>query len=212
MSTVTNGQIRKTLASQLDRLDGILDTLGEGLNEAVATVVQETVAVAVQAAVTEVLTNPELQQRLRALRSPRTSSNPIAEAAKSLWSCFKGVLQASISKVTTWLGNAWAKTIAFLSGFKATVADKAVDASGKIKAVGKGLWMRTLLALTLARRMRKALLVAMAAGITVGLGCYLSGPVVSSLVSGVAGFVGSLATGTTNRLRRVLAFLVPSDT
>jgi len=28
-----NGQERKTLASQLDRLDQILDTLGEGLND-----------------------------------------------------------------------------------------------------------------------------------------------------------------------------------
>src|SRR5262245_7520249 len=37
----TNGRpIRKSLASQLDRLDGIIDTLGDGLNEAVADVVR----------------------------------------------------------------------------------------------------------------------------------------------------------------------------
>ena len=29
----TNGQTRKTLASQLDRLDSILDGLSEGLND-----------------------------------------------------------------------------------------------------------------------------------------------------------------------------------
>jgi hypothetical protein len=33
MSTVTNGQIRKSLASQLYHLDGILDTLSDGLND-----------------------------------------------------------------------------------------------------------------------------------------------------------------------------------
>jgi hypothetical protein len=31
-----NGPTRKTLASQLDRLDGILDGLSEGLDQAVA--------------------------------------------------------------------------------------------------------------------------------------------------------------------------------
>ena len=31
--TSTNSQPRKTLASQLDRLDQILDTLSEGLND-----------------------------------------------------------------------------------------------------------------------------------------------------------------------------------
>src|SRR5438270_1984167 len=64
-----NGQERKTLASQLDRLDAILDVLGEGLNEAVALAVQEAVTVAVRqavkVAVAEVLTNPDVLQRLR---------------------------------------------------------------------------------------------------------------------------------------------------
>ena len=39
-TTTTNGDARKTLASQLDRLDSILDGLSEGLNEAVATAVE----------------------------------------------------------------------------------------------------------------------------------------------------------------------------
>src|SRR3954447_26188832 len=66
--TSPNGQERKTLASQLDRLDQILDTLGEGLNEAVAQAVQEAVETAVRegvhqgvrGALSEVLTNPEV--------------------------------------------------------------------------------------------------------------------------------------------------------
>src|SRR3954467_4722074 len=76
MSTKTNanGQERKSLASQIDRLDQILDTLSVGLNEAVATAVQEVVGTAVtaavQAAVIEVLTNPELLQRLRPAAQP----------------------------------------------------------------------------------------------------------------------------------------------
>jgi hypothetical protein len=65
----TNGQTRKTLASQLDRLDGILDGLSEGLNQAVAQAVREAVGLAVQEAVqavlTELLTNPALREQLQ---------------------------------------------------------------------------------------------------------------------------------------------------
>jgi hypothetical protein len=64
-----NGTTRKTLASQLDRLDSILDGLSEGLSEAVASAVKEAVGQAVQEAVqavlTEVLTNPLLREQLQ---------------------------------------------------------------------------------------------------------------------------------------------------
>ena len=62
---------RKTLASQLDRLDQILDGLAEALDESVAAAVQEAVGVAVkeavQAVLAEVLTNPEVLARLHAI-------------------------------------------------------------------------------------------------------------------------------------------------
>ena len=64
-----NGTTRKTLASQLDRLDGILDGLSEGLNDAVASAVREAVGLAVQEAVqavlAELLTNPALREQLQ---------------------------------------------------------------------------------------------------------------------------------------------------
>ena len=63
-----NGPARKTLASQLDRLDSILDGLSEGLTDAVASAVREAVGLAVQEAVqavlTELLTNPALREQL----------------------------------------------------------------------------------------------------------------------------------------------------
>jgi hypothetical protein len=65
----TNGQTRKTLASQLDRLDSILDGLSEGLTDAVAQAVRAAVGLAVQEAVqavlAEVLTNPALRAQLQ---------------------------------------------------------------------------------------------------------------------------------------------------
>jgi transposase InsO family protein len=52
-TTTTNGQVRKTLASQLDRLDSILDGLSDALNGAVATAVEGAVERAVKQAVGE---------------------------------------------------------------------------------------------------------------------------------------------------------------
>ena len=63
--TTSNGQPRKTLASQLDRLDGILDGLDAALAGAVQDAVEQAVKQAVQAVLTEVLTNRELQEQLQ---------------------------------------------------------------------------------------------------------------------------------------------------
>jgi hypothetical protein len=59
--TNPNGSARKTLASQLDRLDDILTGLSEALNESVSTAVEKAVA----GVLTEILTNPSFAERLR---------------------------------------------------------------------------------------------------------------------------------------------------
>ena len=75
--TNTNGRPpRKSLATQLDRLDSILDGLADGLNEAVVTAVKEAVVVAVEAVLREVLDNPELQRRCDPSPSPRNLLPP----------------------------------------------------------------------------------------------------------------------------------------
>src|SRR5687768_11197521 len=70
---------RKTLADQLDRLDGVIDDLSVGLNEAVAHVVQQAVTQAVgqavEAVLKAVLSNPELLARL-APPAPRPAPPP----------------------------------------------------------------------------------------------------------------------------------------
>jgi hypothetical protein len=63
--TDNNGPPRKTLASQLDRLDSILDGLDNALAGAVQAVVCTAVKEAVQAVLTEVLTNRDLQEQLQ---------------------------------------------------------------------------------------------------------------------------------------------------
>ena len=65
MRTDNHNPPRKTLASQLDRLDAILDGLDNALAGAVQAVVCTAVKEAVQAVLTEVLTNRELQEQLQ---------------------------------------------------------------------------------------------------------------------------------------------------
>jgi hypothetical protein len=75
-----DGQTRKTLASQLDRMDQVIDGLAEGLNAAVAGAVQGAVGLAVkeavQAVLSEVLANPTLREQLQNASSPAPPDEP----------------------------------------------------------------------------------------------------------------------------------------
>src|SRR4051812_33763369 len=107
MSTKTNsnGQVRKSLSEQIDRLDHILDGLSEGLNEAVATAVQEAVGVAVKEAVsaviTEVLTNPDILALIRASLAPAAPPAP-----NPLWSKVRGLCSVVASAAKAAWGKA----------------------------------------------------------------------------------------------------------
>src|SRR5260370_8625039 len=74
-----NGKERKSLAEQIDRLDGILDGLANSLNEAVAGAVREATTSAIRQALVEVLSNPDVLSligsaaRLHAPPSPEAS-------------------------------------------------------------------------------------------------------------------------------------------
>ena len=74
--TNINGQPRKTLASQIDRLDGILDGLDAALAGAVQEAVEQAVKQAVQTVLTEVLTNRALQEQLQQAAQPAPPPEP----------------------------------------------------------------------------------------------------------------------------------------
>src|SRR5262245_26145143 len=81
-----NGRQQKSLAHQLDRLDTILDGLAEALNESVAAAVRDAVAAAVREAVevalTEVLSRPELLRAALAAHGPAAgAATPATEKA-----------------------------------------------------------------------------------------------------------------------------------
>jgi hypothetical protein len=71
-------------------------------------------------------------------------------------------------------------------------------------AVARQVWLGGFVAAGVVRRFRRPLLVAACVGTALALACYLAGPAVSSLVNGVAGFLGALAAGALGRLRQAL--------
>jgi hypothetical protein len=111
----SNGATRKTLASQLDRLDGILNTLDARLHDTIATAVEQAVGTAVHQAVravlTEVLTNADLQQQLQPAAPPPDDRNGeppnrlrglwdgLCQKTRQAWSVAKQVWMKVASRV-----------------------------------------------------------------------------------------------------------------
>jgi hypothetical protein len=216
-TTNTNGRVpRKTLASQIDRLDTILDDLATGLNEAVTTavagavrgVVGEAVTQAVQVAVREVLTNAELLNLLK----PNSVAIPVRQnVASKLW---RGLISFARS---CWhrAGALASRGRSKFSQSLTQLAQDARDLTGSVKRgmtrFGRRVFLGGVVLLALVSRFRKPLVVALSVGVSLGLGCYLAGPLVSALTSGLGGFVGSLVACALNRLRQLASSFELSD-
>jgi hypothetical protein len=206
MSTTTLNAGRKTLATQLDRLDTVIDALTENVNEAVtmatANVVKETLTVVVQEAVrgalVEILANAEVQKRLAVNVQP---SVPLivrlAAKVRTAWSWLKSTVKGAWSKVKT------------VTSSLATAASTKLHQAGKqIRQRAKTCWMWTVAIAALAKRFRTHLLVAAGIGLLVGAVFYLGGREIASFGCGLAGFVGSLATDAVDRVRRMYSSVV----
>src|SRR5579871_1314773 len=99
-TTLSNGQVRKSLASQIDRLDAMLDGLADGLNELVVSAVKQAVEVAVKEAVrsvlSEVLANTDLVGKLQtAVNVPAAPSEPTSRVS----------LRQRLGRVCSWIGQ-----------------------------------------------------------------------------------------------------------
>jgi hypothetical protein len=203
MVTSSNGRAeRKSLAGQLDRLDMILDGLADGLNEAVATAVKQAVVVAVDAAVRELLASAELQRRLH----PETTKKPVfvRRAASVLCRGVVSVAKGCWSFGTALVGHCHKKTMEAVSALKERRTVVVTHIRRGMTAFGRKVWLGWHVVAGFVRRFRNPLLVAVAAGAALAVACHFAGPTVSSVVNGVAGFVGALVGGMLGRLRRVL--------
>ena len=166
-ATMNGKPPRKQLADQLDRLDAIIDALAEGLNGAVADACREGTRLAVKDAVVEILTNPEL----RALLAPHAAAPapkapaPTPEPKKpGLWSQLKARAAAAKSAA-----------VMFAAKVRAAVAAKVGAVTTTVAALGAAAGE--------APPVRRALAVALGAGLVVALVCYQMPETASAAVS-----------------------------
>ncbi len=206
MTTLSNGQVRKSLASQIDRLDIMLDGLADGLNELVVTAVKQAVEVAVKEAVrsvlSEVLNNTDLVSKLQGAVNVPVQSEPTSHVS----------LSQRLGQVYRWIGRR-IKALCRAFGEKVLAAKNAIGTGcgrmveGCKSLVGKAgrgayaVWHR----LQIVRTLKYQLLTALTVGALCGTGVFFAGPIVAAVASGIGGFGTSCAVQLAIWLRRMLA-------
>jgi hypothetical protein len=188
-TTVTNGKPRKQLSDQLDRMDGILDALAEGLPGAVTDACREGARQAVKDVILELVTNAEL----RALIAPRPEPVPAEvptppvlapEPPKpSLWNRLKARLAAARDAITGAATKA-----------KEVVASNCHAASDTIVAVGKATGE--------ALPWKRVLWVGAGVGLAVGVACLVAPHAVAAAVGAVSATATAVAVQTGSWLKR----------
>ncbi len=178
-TTLSNGKPqRKQLADQLDRLDGIIDALAEGLNQAVADASREGTRLAVKDAIVEILSNAELRALLvpqapAPAPIPTSAANPPAPPVPGVWSRIKGAAAVCGGAAAGVAGRA-----------KAAAARRCATAREAVAAVGRATGE--------ALPARRVLVVGLAVGAVVGAACLVAPNAVSAVAGGVGAAVAAI--------------------
>jgi hypothetical protein len=183
-TTTINGRAaRPTLATQIDRLDTILDGLSENLTEAVADAVKAAVVQAVQTVLTEVLTNPAVLAKLRDALPP--AAPPTPKAAVVSGPC----LRERMAQVWSWLGAKVRAVVGACQGGLNRLGEGATRQCERVQRFAKATWVR----LRVLRHFRGQLLLALAIGVAGGVAVNLAGPWLAAVLGGLGGFVTAVA-------------------
>ena len=217
-STINNNvrMPRKMLATEIDRLDALLDGLADNLNEAVAMAVKDTVGQvvreAVEVAVKEVLSNPDLLRAALGQHTPPTpptqSAAPrprrrsIKEVIKSGWSwvCAK-VTQATthvkkkLGQGLSWCVEKLRKGYATLRNGPSRLAACCLSTLATLGAASVTLW-----------RLRRSCSIALSVGLSAGVVGYCAGPIISSVLCGLGGMALTLSSMILLPLYRLLSW------
>jgi hypothetical protein len=220
-STNNNRPQRQTLASQIDRLENILAGLTDTLGQTVAEAVQDAVGKAVELAVREVLTNPEILRALQTQAVPNPEPAKPAQdgsLAKSLGRAWQRTREnaawagAKVGEKAVAVGSWLSQACAWVGGCLRTGWAWASVACGRAAAGVAAAWSTLPALLLILWAYRKPVLVALAVGVAIGLGSYWAGPFVASFVSGLLAFVGALVVNLVRRVRQVMeAVRVPGN-
>ena len=190
----SNGQVRKTLASQLDRLDAILDSLSDGLNQAVAGAVEQAVEAAVRegvrqgvrGALREVLTDPEVLAAIRATAAAQAADAQPNQAAPP-----------SPSSRPGFLGRAWNRVKA--GAHQASCALAA--ATRRVRQTAATAWG----GLRLLQPFRGQILLALGVGAAAGVGAYFAGPYAAAGAGWLAGVLSTITVQAALAFRKLTA-------
>ena len=193
-TTTTNGKPqRKQLADQLDRLDGIIDALAEGLNQAVIEACREGTRLAVKDAIVEIMTNPELRAMLAppalpaatpaVASAPPVYDLPPDEPKPGLWARIKATAAAARAAVTGAATKA-----------KETVTAKYKTASDTVVALGEATGESL--------PVRRMLWVGLGTGLVVGVICLVMPHAAAAVVGAVGVAVTSVAVQVGRWLKR----------
>lgn len=175
----TNGTLpRKSLSSQIDRLDHILDGLDQALQGAITDAVKEAVSVAVGEAVkvtlTELVTNPEIIQLLRGIVPSQAEPAKIPEAHPVTPA---SQLAHNVAMIATWVKD---RVVSGVRKIIAPIRNTTTGAVATMRHINR-IWA-----------LRRPLTIAAVTGLAVGIavGC-AAGPWLAGIVSGV-GAMGTM--------------------
>lgn len=192
-TTINGRPKRKQLSEQLDRLDGIIDALADGLNKAVADAAREGTRLAVKDAILEILSNPEL----RALIVPQMPATPT-------------VTESAVSPTTTAAASTSGGPRGTLSASLKSVGDAARTVVGQAARRGRRLWHSMTAAVQMAASavsMNPVLSIAIGVGVTAGVG-HLTTPHTLTMAAGsIAVAVVAVTAAVGSRLRRAARWL-----
>jgi hypothetical protein len=205
-TTNTNGQ-RKSLASQIDRLDALLDGLADGLSGAVAQAVQAAVALAVkeavQAVLTEVLTNPAVLAKLQAAAQPEPPADAPKPKGPGRFAAWRNWAGAQLRKAGECCRAGWQRVhgagvaVARRAARVVTTAATAVrEEAARVVATG---WLLGNVLLRLAA--------AFGAGVAVRVALFVTGAIVASSPGDLRALVLAAVAWVVAWLRRLLARL-----
>lgn len=186
-TTTTNGKPRKQLADQLDRLDGIIDALAEGLNGAVADAAREGTRLAVKDAIVEIMTNPDL----RALLAPSVAPSPPppTPAAPPVAAPPPPTKPGLWSRIKARVSAARAAVAGAVARVKEAVVRRFVIAGDAVVALGRATGETIPL--------RRVVLVGLGVGLLVGTACLVMPQTTAAVVGGIgaAGTAVSVQVG-----------------
>ena len=201
-----NGQPRKQLADQLDRLDDILDCLGDGLTGAVAEAMKAGTALAVKGALLEILTNPELLAALRGVMpTPGSTTEPTVLPVTT------GVRPGLWARMKARLADARSSAVQAVRTVRARLAQLITSAVSKIQSIlTRGRQLVVVAQSTqLIRSLRWLGLTATMIGMVTGVVAYLTPHELLAAAGGVFGAISAAAVQVGYRARRFFRSMIP---